>query len=816
MDQLLAEHEPDVVILGNSLAYEGIDTGALGRALGGRTVQHLTVFASPPPTWYAVLKNRVLAGGHHPGLVVVVGTPSFFMQTTVDSAMQVEGLAQQVGPDEPVIAAKTEGRAVGRVPDRVRLRTAALRDSLIEAGRLSVLASGGLTYEAARTTAREASAAVFDAEGAVDPALRRRVVPIVEVGRHRQQRTSVALPDTYLPDLVDLAHQLGSQIVFVRAPQPPSSQARAQRHPEWIRAMVGYFNEVGAGWIDLTDLGLPESSFKDASHVNKRGRAVFTTALAERLSELGAMGEGPLAKATVPLVVSSVERRGETPPLPPLDPTRAVEEAPCLYRLPAPALKSLNYGTMANHKLLGGEPLTLLQDGQALQLVRSEKAQPEGCTGTWRHVGTDLLVSPRQAPDGVASLHLEARLDPAPFVANPAGTRRWHWLYAGTALSFHFADGGGTAARPLVARALVDVMAPRALATQESPPAWLVARDMQGRELGRQAFSAPPAAAPGILAAELAVSAASGPFDVELVADADMPAATVAALGMGDAADALTWLIGTDDRNVSARILGGQRFAPEIEGPRPQLAARATVEAAGGLTDVGRILLPALSGVSDSSVYAATGKPKCSPLMVTEDGEPLDGHHRCAELRTDTADRGAWCHDGKRVLLRARDGSAPADNGHTYSVELDPAQACGGARWLYPGQVMSRTVGRRELSALRLGADTLVVDVHAMPGATRAPGSIHLRLLDNGDVALDADVRPDQLDGQPLRLPLSSTVTRATRKLELRLEAAADAPISLVNLALLQRSSAPSDDRAIADATASTSETPASTGRSVR
>ena len=74
IEDKLAQTDPDVIILGNSLSNTDLNPILLATELGinkGK-VQKFSIPNSIAAHWYAILKNRVYANGHHPKVVLIL------------------------------------------------------------------------------------------------------------------------------------------------------------------------------------------------------------------------------------------------------------------------------------------------------------------------------------------------------------------------------------------------------------------------------------------------------------------------------------------------------------------------------------------------------------------------------------------------------------------------------------------------------------------------------------------------------------------------------------------------------------------------
>lgn len=308
--------QPDVVVLGSSLAQTNVRLDLLAEALDvpRERVVMLTLPNATAAHWYAILNNRVLARGHQPRLVVVVGALSTFVTPDLLKDTNVERLINQLGPDEPVLGPKVFGT---NSPATFRLlflreRAGAARDAFLNGWRDRVLGlafAGGRRAAGARLAAR-ANEVVFPPEA-------------LDFDLHRSQATGLGVAaaqalsldglhvgtDSLLPDMGALAKAHGVRLVWVRTPFPPSNQA-LDAVPEDLEAdAVEVITDSGAEWLDLRGLGLGESDYQDMRHMNREGATRFTRALADALGGADALRRG--RSWTLPRVVGRVDAQGD-------------------------------------------------------------------------------------------------------------------------------------------------------------------------------------------------------------------------------------------------------------------------------------------------------------------------------------------------------------------------------------------------------------------------------------------------------------------------------------------------------------------------
>ena len=294
MEDVLARHQPEVLILGNSLSNTDVTGPLLARRLGLRKpqVQKFSVPNSIGAHWYAILKNRVYANGHRPRLVVLHSDMQSLLAVTPRSESIYLNLSVHLEDEEPVIDAKLGTR--NWYLQRVRENRSRVRGRALDAARDAFvgLVSGGTLRSDSKATER-ALARVFD-DDRVDMRLHNNVIPIFQQADRTLMPfdpTLLPLPeDSFLPDIAALVAAHGGVPVFVRPPMAP-------RLPEKFgdvvlpgpEAAVPRFAAEGGGiYLDMRPLDVNDGHFENEDHMNPEGARKFTEALADAILDVGA------------------------------------------------------------------------------------------------------------------------------------------------------------------------------------------------------------------------------------------------------------------------------------------------------------------------------------------------------------------------------------------------------------------------------------------------------------------------------------------------------------------------------------------------
>ena len=759
LEAALEAADPEVLLVGNSLVGVGVDTEALSKALGGKRVHTLWTTGSLAPHWYAMLENRVYANGRVPPVVVIANTLRRTTTLRVGGARLQADLAENMSDFEPVLGAKVFGRKTASGSsawDRLKARRTALnraqRDGL-KGRAVGLFWDGpgeGSRNARAQALADEALGRVFDPENAIDIDLLERVVPIVEVDLDRPKRGDKenAVADSLLPDLIDLAQENGSRIVFVWMPVSDRAQELEAVPIEDRREAIRLITEKGAGLIDLSEMKLEPSNFRDLNHLSKSGSAIFTAALAMEFDKIGIFEE-QMRAPRVPLTHSDppvAHRIGTLPPPEPVE-VRQREDTPCGWRTRTPlgallgdrALESLGFGRSS--------PLTLFEDGVALRPFAFRSQHTDACSGAFSVPAEVVVFSPSGAdPAAAATRVYTLGLAPDLPLTAPEG-ERW-WLYPGTGFEIALAGGwatleGDTIGLDLSALALGEEAGGFDISVNGAAPVRLEA-------------------AGALREAHLELANPHAPWTIRLTATADAPYLLLSSLSLAHG-DETENVVGRGDAptEIVADLLGTDRPQPDLKDKLPPLPAVKVVEQSPG---VGRITVPELAMLADDTVRDATLARNCSPIRVSWKGTILPGESTsCVAVREEGG--GKFCHHSEVLWVSTPDG-APLDEG-AWALALDPEHHCSHGWWLYPGTTLASRGEAKALQLMSAGANRLHLEGW-LAGA--APEAVQVRIEADGTTHTRAQVLPEQWTREGLELVIEPPLPPDTEEVVLVLE----------------------------------------------
>jgi len=751
IDAQLAAHPPRVVVLGNSLANSDIDAAQLAAALGMAPEDVYILFSrgSRAPWWYAALKNRVYDAGHSPELVVVVNTMASLLSTQPTSQRTWQLLSEQMTDHEPVLQERLHGERPGNaVWERMKRRRLVVRDQLLNGVRDAAVPA---LFESASEPALER---VFSAEGAVDMALHSRVIPIVEDDDDVMDRQGEG---SLLPELLALATDGGSRVVFVRTPLTTMAQKEDDLPAEDEREAIAVLNAAGAGYINLRDAAYTNKDFVDPRHMGKDGRQRFTAQVALELEAMGALSEEAMRPAALPLSLRlewSIARTGALPTLPVSD---VKPWGACGQQGSLAGWEVISEQALLEAGLGRASPLMMLEGGELLLPSQKRiRELPTECSGAVRYTDTAVLVSSHTTEPG----ELVATLTEAvPQQVDGLGAR--YWIYPGTTLQVSLleADAASTAVAVTV-RGLGDA-APTLL--------------LEGQPLELTAL-------PGEQQWKADVQLTEGQGTITISAGDGFALLTGLTVGSGDEAVAL---LETPESRAASLLADTLRFPHDP--PALEATSFSALSGKGIRAPLQRMKLPQLAAISNTGVLQVVPIRRASPVLLLRDGQLLPQpaarprseqqiipsaqwwDARCPAVQPEDTER--FCHAGEDLLLFSADGSTPEVA--RYRVQLDPERSFGGKGWwLYPGDRMVAHTARLSSGQLQHGVNTLHLAGASLDPSSSSP--VQIRLLHGDEVLWKGTISAQVLNDGPLRRTLPAVLYRSARDLKLVIETQED------------------------------------------
>jgi hypothetical protein len=724
-DRKVYENQPDVVVFGNSIAKRDMKVEILAKNLGlpKNKVQLLTIPDSGGALWYAALKNRVYEQGVLPKLILIVSDLSSGLGVEPMSEEDHRNLMSHLNNEEPLISRKVyNGQSFRWL--KIRQHRGDLREYLLHFVR--DYAVGGFFAQNKTKLSLKGRAEVVPALQRVFAAdqinwdLHDRVIPIVEEPDFLGVPDLPDPKDSFLPDLVKLAHDHGSAFIFARTPLSPGNTDDTHS-PVRERDTVLLMNKLKAGYLDMRSLDLRDRHYEDRVHMNPAGATLFTSAVAEAIIDLRALEETELPPAVVPVTVSTIHRSGEPPALPTVSSvTRA--QAPCTYTaalseplsLDFTALRAAGYGLAGPVELLvGGKPLTTVDQLSGENTCRHQAV-----------LQADAITFSPQKPKAATGSNLSLQ--------HPAGIpittehKKSYWVYPGTSLTLTFEqawDGDPDAFMiRLISEAFSEADSLPTIQYNDQQPIAIPASGKRHK-------------------IELNPPAPEGSWSLTIHSPSDGPYLAIQGLTIGYGYGAALIVGSTaDNRGAALRLIGGVHdlgVRPEYPESPPPIYTPNKIKRGNRMSALYKV--PAFNYISDKVTKNRTPfGNSCSPIRVAENGRLISSpHHTCIDVHA--RGRGRMCHQEDSIYFSASDPSYPGSNGREYKLVLDPDRQCLRSWWLYPQDRLFVRPTPADLGKFRDGLKRLEIDALRFDNKSEEEPLVRAILRVNGETVIDEE-----------------------------------------------------------------------------
>ena len=298
IERKLAQTDPDVIILGNSLSNTDLNPILLATELGlpKQKVQKFSIPNSIAAHWYAMLKNRAYANGHHPRVVLILSDLQSALALAPRSEASHLNLTVHLSRSEPVIDAKLGARNF--YLDRVRENRGTLKDKAMIAWRnLAVSTLVFHSFRADEKRIEDGLATAFD-ENRTNMRLHSNVLPIFNMQQDREllpfDPTELPHPkDSFMPEIAKLVARNGGEVYFLRPPMSPLLPEGVGDIvlPETEQEVPEVVTRAHGTQLDLRALRMDVGHFHNQDHMNTEGARRFTIVVAQILREEGALAE---------------------------------------------------------------------------------------------------------------------------------------------------------------------------------------------------------------------------------------------------------------------------------------------------------------------------------------------------------------------------------------------------------------------------------------------------------------------------------------------------------------------------------------------
>jgi hypothetical protein len=295
IERSLAQNNPEVVILGNSLSNTDIQPALLARRFGLRKnkVQRFSIPNSIGAHWYLILKNRVYANGYRPKLVIILSDMQSALAVTPRSEASYLNLSVHMSDFEPIVDAKLGARNYAL--ERIRQNRGKVRERALTGARNTVvdLLVRQSVHSGSDKTTEAALERVFDASK-VDMRLHNNVIPIFAQTKKLQPFDPASLPlpeDSFLEEITTMVAANGGRVVFVRPPMSPllPPELGDTVLPEVEPQVVALVDALDGTYLDTRSLPFEATHFHNVDHMNDEGARAYTEALARVMRDLPGM-----------------------------------------------------------------------------------------------------------------------------------------------------------------------------------------------------------------------------------------------------------------------------------------------------------------------------------------------------------------------------------------------------------------------------------------------------------------------------------------------------------------------------------------------
>jgi hypothetical protein len=285
----IAEQRPELILLGDSIVEENVDTPALSGLLG-RKVYTMSFGGSASALWYLALKNNILAAPYPPAQLVIVfrdtilTAPGYRVQGKFSTAL--DNLATPEDTLAVQLAYLNRMNPLEKFAERYfplydfGLTVHAVADMHIYLLPRLLLRCGNRCVDTALLNVFNfRNAALPKSDSAVD-AEENLLYARAALDFNRR------VGDSFLPQIIRLCRENNIQLIFVRAKtfrfSSPSAEPPALR--EYLRALEDYLMQNGVLYVDINaDPRVTREDYLDRFHVMPEARGRYTQMLADGL-----------------------------------------------------------------------------------------------------------------------------------------------------------------------------------------------------------------------------------------------------------------------------------------------------------------------------------------------------------------------------------------------------------------------------------------------------------------------------------------------------------------------------------------------------
>ena len=304
----IVSQRPQAVFLGNSMLIEGVDD-ALFTELSGVKTMNIAFHGAASAVYFLTLKNVLLPARNKPEVVFVFFRNQYLTNpgrrvTGIEKRMRLDPLTDPEG--EPVLdrlayfnelnsAELLLQRNWRLYQDREKIKRST--ETSIKNGVASLLGkenvgaaslAGADQPEVARTAADQAIARTFADENMIQELLSANQLSSEQVKQVSEWDFAARLPDSFLPQMIELAEEGSFQLVFVRLKTRNDALTSADPEPareRYVDDLRAYLEGYDIPLLDFTgDERIKLEHFGAGDHLSREvGMPIFTRLLSEEL-----------------------------------------------------------------------------------------------------------------------------------------------------------------------------------------------------------------------------------------------------------------------------------------------------------------------------------------------------------------------------------------------------------------------------------------------------------------------------------------------------------------------------------------------------
>jgi hypothetical protein len=281
--------QPELVLLGDSLAEENVDMNLLARQTG-MTNYRMGFGGSASAMWYLAIKNNVVPASHHPKVLAILFRDSEMTAPNYRVAGKLfNALDEYATPEDTLVIERAYLQFMNPLDvfAETYIPPYAYRVSFGSIAEKHVYALPFLAMRCGKKCVDKALLDVFnfrnnaapdEVGGTLDPEENLLYSPAA-------LDFDAQVDKSFLPEIIRLCRENDIHLILVRAKTPRFARTSEPRGlPEYLAALEAYVNANGASYVDLSsNANLTLDDFIDNYHVLPKAQAKYTQALAEAI-----------------------------------------------------------------------------------------------------------------------------------------------------------------------------------------------------------------------------------------------------------------------------------------------------------------------------------------------------------------------------------------------------------------------------------------------------------------------------------------------------------------------------------------------------